>query len=530
MKEPYNDEVKLGKPVMHQCDVLVIGSGIAGLYTALNIDPIYRVMIVTKTSLDAGSSSLAQGGIAACVDPADDFHSHYEDTIKAGAYYNQEKSTEIMIMEAPANIHRLLEYGTNLDKDEQGKLKVTREGGHSKRRVLHAKDATGREVIRALIQEVGKRKNIEVNENTFAIDLIIDRGQCRGMKAVDNQGKLHVFESRMTVMATGGIGQVYKNTTNPQEATGDGIAMAYRAGAKVSDMEFVQFHPTAMYTAKPGQRFLISEAVRGEGAVLRNIHGEAFMEKVHPLKDLAPRDIVARSIFSEMANTNHPCVYLDITHKAPEYIQTRFPMIYGRCLEESIDMTREWVPVAPAEHYIMGGIETDENGKTTMAGIYACGECARTGVHGANRLASNSLLEGLVFGNRGAQSINLELNEMKDQQPETRLEYKIEKCYSSIEIEEMKSRLRNIMDKYVSIIRNEEGLKQAAREIDEIKRIILHKKYSGISYYELLNMINVAALIVEAALKRKESLGAHYRDDQDRREQVAEQAGVGTSH
>lgn len=511
MKYRYISEFDTSEIPEEDFDVIVIGSGIAGSTAALKIDPKYKIVLITKKKLDESNSSLAQGGIAACVDPKDDFISHYKDTLKAGAYHNREETTKILIKEAPSNIRQLLTYGTKLDRDEQGNLRVTREGGHSKRRIVHAKDATGREVIRALHQELETRTNITVKEDVFAIDILTCNGTACGVIALDPNGKLVFYKGKAVIIASGGIGQIYKNSTNPTVATGDGIAMAYRAGACVKDMEFIQFHPTALYDGKPGQKFLISEAVRGEGAILRNSKGEIFMGKYHEMKDLAPRDIVARSIFEEMKKTGSPCVFLDITHKSSQFIVKRFPNIYKRCLAEGVDMTKDWIPVAPAEHYIMGGIDTDINGHTNLQGVYACGECACTGVHGANRLASNSLLEGLVFGNRVADSINHSIAYV----------HAIELCKkivkpkngneSAINIDALRMQLQDIMNRYASIMRSEEGLQEAKIKVEKIKNDLWLYCKNHISYLELMNMCTVAILIIKGALNRKESLGAHYR-------------------
>jgi L-aspartate oxidase len=497
-----------------QSDVVVIGTGIAGLYTALNINENYRVTVLTKTALEINNSNLAQGGIAACVSPGDDFEAHYRDTMRAGAYHNHREHTRILIEEAPENIERLLQYGVELDRDEEGKLLVTREGGHSKRRVLHAKDATGREIIRGLGEEIHRRRNVQVHEHAWTTRLVISPKGLTGVAAINKDGKQAIYQARYIVLATGGVGQIYKNTTNPWVATGDGIAMAYEAGAEIHDMEFIQFHPTAMYTDTPGQKFLISEAVRGEGAILRNVHGEAFMEKYHELKDLAPRDIVARSIFAEIIKTDQPHVYLDITHKDEAFIRHRFPTIYSHCLKEGIDMTKEWIPVAPAEHYIMGGVHTDDHGRTNIEGLYACGECACTGVHGANRLASNSLLEGLVFGKRVAEDINEKLTKSSPSEAISIGWIGVEIGKKEEELSVLKNKLKDIMDRHVSIIRTEEGLKQAQNEVKRIKEILEENRENAIPYYELKNMIIVALLIIEDALRRKESLGGHFRQDE----------------
>ncbi|PAB56916.1 L-aspartate oxidase [Anaeromicrobium sediminis] len=495
------------------CDVIVLGTGVAGLFTALNINDKYKVKVLSKGELEDNNSNLAQGGIAACVHPQDDFKCHYEDTLRAGAYYNRVETTKILIEEAPENIQKLLDYGTDFDRDENENLKVTREGGHTKRRVLHAKDATGREVIRALKEEAKCRENIQIQEHVFAVDIITNENAVCGILTLNEKGQKAIYQSKAVVLATGGVGQVYKNTTNSSVATGDGIAMAYRAGTVISDMEFIQFHPTAMYSEKWGQKFLISEAVRGEGAILRNTNGEAFMKKYDKMADLAPRDIVARSIFTEKVKTGKPYVYLDITHKDPDFVKNRFPTIYKKCLEQGIDITKEYIPVSPVQHYIMGGIYTDEYGKTNIKGLYACGECSCTGVHGANRLASNSLLEGIVFGNRVIQSLNgyIEQVEIRPLPIGPMSLYKDDKY---LDIKQIKEKIQNIMDEHVSILRNEKGLRYALKETEKIYCSLLGEKTS-VEYYESMNICTVAVLIIEAALKRRESLGAHYRVDRE---------------
>ncbi|WP_129598720.1 L-aspartate oxidase [Anaerophilus nitritogenes] len=500
-------------PKKEICDVLILGTGISGLYASLNIDPKYKVILICKKRLDQNNSSLAQGGIAACIDENDDFYSHYEDTLRAGAYYNREATTKAMIKEAPNHIEKLLEYGVLFDRDELGNLKVTKEGGHSKRRILHVKDATGKEVIRALGEEVKKRKNIKVYENTFAIKLLTYEKKVCGVLAINNNKNI-IYQSKVVILATGGVGQVYKNTTNPDTATGDGIAMALGVGANIKDMEFIQFHPTALYDKDHGQKFLISEAVRGEGAILKNIKGEAFMKKYHPMKDLAPRDIVARSIFIEKEKTKKPYVYLDITHKSPDFIKNRFPTIYNRCLEKGMDMTKEYIPVCPVAHYTMGGIDTDINGKTNIDRLYACGECACSGVHGANRLASNSLLEGIVFAKRAVDHIHKNIDSL-DLLPISieRYGYVIK---SNIDMKKIKERIKEIMDEKVSIIRNGQNLFDAYKEIEKIENMIKDKVYI-IDEYECMNLCTIAKLIIDASLKRTKSMGAHYRTDEERK-------------
>ncbi|AOY75429.1 L-aspartate oxidase [Clostridium formicaceticum] len=493
-------------------DVIVIGTGIAGVFTALNIDTKYSVILISKTTIEKNNSRLAQGGIAVSVDK----DIHFQDTLRAGCYCNNQETLKILVEESSENIAKLMAYGVNFDRDDRGILKFTREGGHRQNSILHVKDATGREIVKILDEEVKKSTNIKIVENVFAVDLITEENKAKALLCIDKRGKKVICRGKAFVMATGGIGQIYKNTTNDVIATGDGIAMAHRASVEIRDMEFVQFHPTALYNPKGGQCFLISEAVRGEGAILKNFQGEAFMGKYHEMKDLAPRDIVARSIFTEMKKSNSPFVYLDITHQPKSFIKERFPTIYQYCLSQGIDMTKQYLPVVPVEHYVMGGILTDIDGKTSMEALYACGECACTGVHGSNRLASNSLLEGIVFGNRVAKAISKYLCEYSINNKVSGLSIdfypieKINKSNTSIAIDNFKKTLKNIMQNQVSIIRNKTELQKALIEIKKMKEALEKNQKEIISYYELNNMLTVALLIIEAAIKRRESVGAHY--------------------
>ncbi len=380
-------------------DFLVIGSGIAGLNFALQAAQYGKVGIVTKKELMESNSNYAQGGIAAVLDKNDNFEKHITDTLKAGCYLNDKKAVETMVRQAPREIKRLLDIGVGFAR-EQNQLSLTQEGGHSKKRIAHAKDATGKEIERALIYQVRHHKNIAIFESHFALDLIIQNNKCVGAGVLNDKNKPEIFLSKATILATGGAGQVYKRNSNPKIATGDGIAMAHRAGAKIRDMEFIQFHPTAL--AKHGKpAFLLSETLRGEGGGLKNKHGQTFMKKYHPLKELAPRDIVARAIFSELKNGP---IYLDIRHKGVEFIKQRFPYIYNELWWYGIKMENDLIPVAPAAHFVCGGVHTNLNGETNIPGLFAFGEVAHTGVHGANRLASNSLLECMVFSSRTIKS------------------------------------------------------------------------------------------------------------------------------
>lgn len=485
-------------------DVLIVGTGIAGLYTALNIDASKRVLILTKDLLSENNSNLAQGGIAAAMDE-DDFQLHKTDTLTAGCYYNAPEAVKIVVEEGRENILRLIELGVQFDRDMSGQLINTREGGHSKSRILHAKDATGREIIRALSEEVRRRDNIEIIEYTQVIDLITDDTTCYGVTAW-HKGQVRAFLSGATVLATGGIGQLYQHTTNSVIASGDGIAMANRAGVKITDMEFVQFHPTALYSPNYDRNFLISEAVRGEGGILRNESGIAFMESAHPLKDLAPRDVVARAILHEMSKAGNPYVYLDVSHIPHDYFIERFPNIYERCLLEGIDISRDYIPICPVEHYLMGGIETGVCGETSMEGLYACGEVARTGLHGANRLASNSLLEAIVFARR----IAFQLNDSAPKPPSSLDIFVHDPELPEVEnIEMIIDEIQSIMTNKVFIFRESHELQAASQELQRLYLELKDRRVSSGRSLQVRNMLAVASLVVSAALERHDSLGSH---------------------
>jgi len=388
-----------------ETDVIVVGAGIAGLYTALEAGRLNRVILISKKSLFDSNTRYAQGGIAAVISDEDSFEFHRQDTLIAGAGLCEPDAVDVLVREGPDGVRSLIRYGTHFDEVD-GHFALTREGAHSQRRILHAKgDATGFEIVRALAEKVQTHPNVRIWNDHFAIDLIMAaNGECAGVLVQRPDDSRVIVRGKAVVLCTGGGGQMYRYTTNPEIATGDGVAMAYRAGAVIRDMEFFQFHPTALsYPGAP--RFLISEAVRGEGAVLRNIHGERFMERYDPRLELAPRDIVARAILREMEQTGSTYVYIDITHESPEFIRQRFPSIYEYCLRFGLDMTTDWIPVAPAAHYMMGGVKTDLYGETNIPRLFACGETSSTGVHGANRLASNSLSEAIVFGRRIAERI-----------------------------------------------------------------------------------------------------------------------------
>jgi len=502
-------------------DVIIIGSGIAGVYTALEIESRHDIVILTKETIDICNSVLAQGGIAVSLDKEDSPELHFKDTIYAGAGLCREDSVWVLVNEAAPNIERICKYGVNFDRKgpEDGELVLSREAAHSKNRIVHAGDTTGKEVCDKLVSVVGTRDNIKIKERTFAVDLLVVDGSCKGLIVYDeDSAKFKVYYSNIIVCASGGLGQLYQYTTNPEVATGDGMALAYRAGAELADLEFIQFHPTVLYHPE-NRSFLISEAVRGEGAVLRNIKGERFMYNYHEMGELAPRDIVSRAIYSEMKKTGASHVYLDITFKDRRYLEERFPNIFKTCMEYGIDISKDYIPVAPAEHYSMGGIQTDTFGRTNIPGFYACGEVACTGIHGANRLASNSLLEGLVFGGRIGKEINRILSSGN------KVEHVSVKNINKtkglrLDTDALRNKIREIMITFVGIERNAEGLNTAREQVEGIIRQLDEMDNRTIKDFELQNMALLAKLIIESALERKESRGAHYRSDFSGRDDI----------
>lgn len=494
-------------------DIVIIGAGLAGIYTALNLDPKLSVVVLSKEDIKENNSVLAQGGIAAKIKEDDEFSLHMEDTLKAGSNLNKQDALATLVTEGPEDIDKLINLGVEFDKDEEGNIQTTMEGGHSRRRILHAGgDATGREIIKALITECRNRKNITLCENTMAIDLIIDNNKCIGVKVLKNDEVINYYSSAC-VLAAGGIGSVYKRSTNSAVATGDGVAIAYRGGAEIDNMEFVQFHPTAFYSKNKGKKFLISEAVRGEGAFLRTTNGERFMEKYHKDLELAPRDVVSQSIYKEIKKSDSDFVYLDITHRDKEYLMRRFPTIYKECLKNDIDISKDYIPVAPVEHYSIGGISTDINGICILESLYAAGENADSGVHGANRLASNSLLECVVFGRRVAKHINenIKLIDINTDKYDNNLNDTNE-ITINFNIDELKEIIRDTMDKYVGIVRKKSELLKAKEIIEDILNKV-DFNYNDKEFYELKNMATVGSLIIDACIEREKSVGCHYRID-----------------
>ena len=502
-------------------DILIIGGGAAGLAAALHLADLYRVTLLSKGSMESGSSNWAQGGIAAVTDPIDSLESHESDTITAGSGLCHLDTVKTVVESAPLVIEQLSQWGVDFDL-RGNEYHLTKEGGHSNRRILHVADATGKAIIEVLTQKTLDHPNIDLFEDKVAIDLAKRRntaGQysCTGAYVLNkNSGKVEVFQAAHTILATGGASKVYLYTTNPDGSTGDGIAMAWRAGCRVSNMEFNQFHPTCLYHPHAGS-FLISEAVRGEGGVLRLPNGERFMHRFDNRKELAPRDVVARAIDFEMKRLGADFVTIDISHRSQQFILDHFPTIADKCFSLGMDMTKEAIPVVPAAHYTCGGVTVDLNGLTDLPNLYAIGEVSSTGLHGANRLASNSLLECLVFAKRCSEHIKGEgISQVDPGFIPHWDESKVIDSQESIVIAHNWEELRRFMWDYVGIVRTDKRLNQAMHRIkllkEEIRDFYGHYKISN-DLIELRNLVDVAELIVSSALKRKESRGLHYNTD-----------------
>ncbi|MFC1525768.1 L-aspartate oxidase [Candidatus Latescibacterota bacterium] len=508
-------------------DYLIVGSGVAGLYFALKAAEVGSVALLTKSEARESNTSYAQGGIASVTDPGDSTDIHRRDTLEAGDGLCHEGAVEVAVREGPTVIDELIEIGTRFSRTEEGELSLGREGGHSRHRIVHADDLTGLEVSRSLEAAVRSRASVRIYEHHLAADLIVDAsGVCRGVHAIDVRGgDLIQLVAPVTLLATGGAGQIYSSTTNPEVATGDGIAMAYRAGATVGNMEFLQFHPTMLHDPAGGS-FLISEAMRGYGAVLVNESGEAFLEGRHPRGSLATRDVVSRAIVAEMKRGASQCVYLDATAKDPAATRRRFPNISRYCLERGIDMTSQPIPVIPAAHYLCGGVTTDMDGQTDVPGLYAAGEVAHTGLHGANRLASNSLLEALVFASRAAVHATSSRPRVKEERlPEWPL---ADRRVGDTEADRAKAfgtderqRIQVRMWDDVGIVRTDDGLRRACEDlagrVDDIEARCVKEGWTP-NLLATRSISSVAQLVANGARMRKESRGVHYNSDHPERD------------
>ena len=515
----------------HRADYVVVGSGVAGLRAAIELSKSGSVLVLAKSDLSDSATAWAQGGIAVALSDEDEIGLHEQDTIKAGDGLCRADAVALLVEEGPKYITELIEWGTEFDRAGT-KLAFTREAAHSRSRVLHARgDSTGREISRALLARAHSIAHLHLRAHAFTTELIVESGCVVGVRFIDEtDGSPHEVRSEAVLLATGGLGQIYRETTNPEVATGDGMAIAYQAGAALSDMEFVQFHPTAL-AVKGAPRFLLSEALRGEGAILRNINLERFMKRYHEAQELAPRDVVARAIVSEMQKTNSEHVYLDMTAKNEGFVQKRFPRIYATCMSYGLDLAGDLAPVCPAAHYVMGGVKTDLWGRSSVPGLYAAGETAHTGVHGANRLASNSLLEGLVFGARSGQAMMKDAPVKKrhaaglpgSPAPAPQVEDHGNPGHGNAAKPAAKAhtansapppamaKIKDVMWRQVGILRNGKDLLAASEQLQALE--LPKPEAMGRAEHELHNLHLLAVLMTQSAVARQESRGSHYRGD-----------------
>jgi len=494
-------------------DVLVIGGGLAGLRAALAVPRDQSVLVITKSGLRQSNSNYAQGGIAGVIDPEDRFEDHITDTLVAGGGLCDREVVEMVVREAPGRINELIEWGTNFDQVAGG-LALGREGGHSHHRIVHALgDATGKEVMRAVIDRAISQDNIDLWENAFTLDLLTHEGRCVGAQVWSEERGQTLVWAKQTILCTGGTGQIYRETTNPEVATGDGLAIAFRAGAELRDMEFMQFHPTVLYIAG-SSRSLITEAMRGEGAKLVDRSGYAFMSDYDPRGELAPRDVVSRAIVTQMDRTRHSSVYLDLTHLDAAKVRARFPGIAATCAEFGLDITQDWIPVRPGAHYMIGGVTVDLEGRTTLPGLWAAGECTSSGLHGANRLASNSLLEGLVFGAHAGAVAGREAAAAKDDFRALPLvNPPREDSIEILDLADIRNSLKSLVWRAAGVRRERAGLEEAAENVDRWCGYVLARQFDDASGWELQNMLTVARVVIAAAIEREETRGVHFRTD-----------------
>ena len=493
-------------------DILVIGGGLAGLRAANAAELNQSVLVVTKDVLKESSSNYAQGGIAGVLDPEDCFDSHVADTMAAGGNLCEHEIVDMVVREGPRRIEELIRWGTRFDQ-ERGELALGREGGHSRERIVHALgDATGVEVMRAVIDRTRQADNIDIWENAFTVDLLTFEGRCRGAIIIDQSNRPVLVWAKETILCTGGTGQIFRESTNPHVATGDGSALAYRAGVQLRDMEFVQFHPTVLYIAG-SSRSLITEAVRGEGAHLVDVHGKRFMLDYDQRGELAPRDVVSQSIIRQMQATHHTNVYLDLSHLEANEVRSRFPGIDKACQKFGLDITADRIPVRPGAHYMIGGVTVDRQGRTSLPGLWAAGEVTSTGLHGANRLASNSLLEGLVYGTYAGEAASRSAAEEVTKMEALPIQHAVHSGAESFDIADVRVSLKSLMGRLVGVERSADGLREAADSIRSFAAYVMSHQFNVAEGFELQNMLTVASCIVNAALVRCESRGVHFRSD-----------------
>src|SRR5262245_59135968 len=502
----------------HFTDILIIGAGIAGIRAALEVPGDLDVLVCTKDNIRESNSTYAQGGIAGVMSPEDRFENHIEDTLTAGAGLCDRAVVEHVVREAPGQIADLVRFGTQFDL-ENGGLALTREGGHSHNRIVHALgDSTGFEVMRALIAKVKDAANVRTWDDTFTLDLLTHDGACVGAVLARGGQKVLVW-AKQTILASGGAGIVYRETTNPPVATGDGMAAAWRAGAGLRDMEFMQFHPTVLYVAGSA-RSLITEAVRGEGAYLRDKDGERFMLAEDPRAEKATRDVVSQAIFRCMERTQHPNVYLDLWHLDPTHVRARFPGIDKLCRGFGLDITRDLIPVRPGAHYMMGGVTVNIDGRTTLPGLWAAGEVSSSGLHGANRLASNSLLEGLVFGTSCARGAAAAARRMPDALAALPIRFAIASSPEPLDVADIKNSLRALMVRAMGIVREQKRLLEAKRDVGFWCRYVVDREFDSRAGWELQNLLTIARMMIASALTREESRGTHFRSDFPERDEA----------